>query len=72
VAGFHRSLTPRFGDEVFDAGIDYSEAAAYLLGRDHARFCAEDDEACVESGPQKSNGMRGVKCGSGPPGVGRA
>jgi len=34
----------RFSDEVLDAGVDYSEAGAYLLGRDLARLCAERDE----------------------------
>ena len=34
----------RFSDEVLDAGVDYNEAGAYLLGRDLARLCTEDDE----------------------------
>jgi len=34
----------RFSDEVLDAGVDYSEAGAYLLGRDLARLCTEGDE----------------------------
>jgi predicted nucleotidyltransferase len=34
----------RFSDEVLDAGIDYNEAGAYLLGRDLARLCTEQDE----------------------------
>jgi predicted nucleotidyltransferase len=34
----------RFSDEVLEAGVDYSEAGAYLLGRDLARLCTEHDE----------------------------
>ncbi len=34
----------RFSDVVFDAGVDYSEAGAYLLGWDLARLCADEDE----------------------------
>ncbi len=34
----------RFSDEVLDAGVDYNEAGAYLLGRDLARLCTEHDE----------------------------
>lgn len=34
----------RFSDEVLDAGVDYSEAGAYLLGRDLVRLCTERDE----------------------------
>jgi predicted nucleotidyltransferase len=34
----------RFSDEVIDAGVDYAESGAYLLGRDLARLCTEDDE----------------------------
>lgn len=34
----------RFNDEVLDAGIDYSEAGPYLLGRDLFRLCTECDE----------------------------
>ncbi len=37
----------RFSDEVLDAGVDYSEAGAYLLGRDLARLCTEHDERDV-------------------------
>jgi len=34
----------RFSDEVMDAAVDYTEAGAYLLGRDLGRLCAEPDE----------------------------
>lgn len=34
----------RFGDEVIDASVDYTEAGAFLLGRDLGRLCAEPDE----------------------------
>ncbi len=34
----------RFSDDVLDAGVEYSEAGAYLLGRDLARLCTERDE----------------------------
>lgn len=34
----------RFSDDVFNAGVEYSEAGAYLLGRDLACLCTERDE----------------------------
>ena len=34
----------RFSDEVLDAGVDYTEAGAYLLGRDLAGLCSAEDE----------------------------
>jgi predicted nucleotidyltransferase len=37
----------RFSDEVLDAGVEYSEAGAYLLGRDLSRLCADDDERAI-------------------------
>jgi len=37
----------RFSDEVLDAGVEYSEAGAYLLGRDLRKLCAEGDERTI-------------------------
>lgn len=37
----------RFCDAVLDAGVDYSEAGAYLLGCDLSRLCADEDERAV-------------------------
>ncbi len=37
----------RFGEEVYDAGLDYGRAGAFLLGQDLARLCKEDEAALV-------------------------
>lgn len=44
---YEESGDRRFSDVVLDAGVDYSEAGAYLLGCDLARLCADDDERAV-------------------------
>ena len=44
VEDYERDGERRFTDEVLDAGVDYNEAGAYLLGRDLARLCTEHDE----------------------------
>lgn len=43
-AAYEEDGERRFSDEVLDGGVDYSEAGAYLLGRDLARLCTRHDE----------------------------
>jgi predicted nucleotidyltransferase len=44
VEDYEKDGEKRFTDEVLDAGVDYNEAGAYLLGRDLVRLCTKDDE----------------------------
>lgn len=44
VEDYEKDGEKRFTDEVLDAGVDYNEAGAYLLGRDLAHLCTKDDE----------------------------
>ena len=37
----------RFGEEVYDAGLDYDRAGAFLLGQDLAALCSQDEAALV-------------------------
>ena len=41
---YEQDADRRFSDRVFDAGVNYTESGAWLLGRDLARLCTDEGE----------------------------